>query len=494
MNSQYRSHSDFELYGVSTESTYPASFQKVFGNQEVFPPTKTKGLGEIPPGLLHQTAETVDLGGMPVRVPQLELLFLDKFVAKEGTPRPEGYDAELLAKQYVLDRDKVHTYLDQLVINPRVESTKARIQQELQDHISAIPRNLASIKQKLEKQGVEVTPARLVEQLNSRMQSMIEINGENKDISYSGMRLNLWEALSSNQIDEEGKIVDQALLRGLENKASQEEAKITQAYQSRHGEIDALFNNIEKQYAAPEESADKITLRFPEVYKSPEWQALPSIDRAQLLLVAEGLKPGTIIGGNFTSFQKVIERLGLATHLNSKPNELDPVYEVATPEAMDIYYHQLVNLPQKAPEGDHHRITGRFLGYPACCTEEYIKPQKNREAIKQAYPNTHEEMPNVEFEARQLVEQGKPYPELLDYAPPTFTPCSATCNHALARLSKWRGALQAGDPAAARDLQLFNWQSEPYYSAHEQELNTLERNEATAEKLRFLRKSAGLDE
>lgn len=252
-------------------------------------------------------------------------------------------------------------------------------------------------------------------------------------------------------------------------------------------------SKAEAESGQPSESTEKIKLRFPEVYQSPEWQALPSIDRAQLLLVAEGLKPGTIIGGNFTGFQKIIERLGLDTHLNSESNELNPVYEVATPEAMDTYYHQLVNLPEKAPEGEHHRITGRFLGYPACCTEEYITPQKNREAITRAYPDTHEEIPNVEYEARQLVEQGKPYPEELDYAPPTFTPCSAACEHALARLTKWRGALQAGDPIAARDLQLFNWQSEPYRSEHAQELETMESDEATAEKLNFLRKSAGLE-
>ena len=248
--------------------------------------------------------------------------------------------------------------------------------------------------------------------------------------------------------------------------------------------------DVDKYY----EKSDKIKLRFPEVYRSAEWQALPSLDRAQLLLVAEGLKPGAIIGGNFTGFQKIVGRLGLVTHLNSRPGELNPVYEVATQKAMDAYYNELVNMPEEAPQSNIHLINGRFLGYPACCTEEYIKPQKNRDAVIREYPDTHEDIPNIEYEVRKIIQQGGSYPAELDAAPPTFTPCSVTCPHALARLKKWSVALLTADPEAARDLQLFHWQSKPYRGAHEEEICALERQEKTAAKLEFLRRSAGREE
>ena len=74
----FRTHSDFDLYGVPLDVEYSESFKLVFGAQETYDPTETKGLHNLPPGLLHNTAEKVDLGGLSVLIPQLELLFLDK--------------------------------------------------------------------------------------------------------------------------------------------------------------------------------------------------------------------------------------------------------------------------------------------------------------------------------------------------------------------------------------------------------------------------------
>jgi hypothetical protein len=89
---------------------------KVFGAQEYFPSTKTKGLSHLTPDLLHKTCETVDLGGVDILIPELELMYLDKRFAGETTPREDGYDHELLAKQYVLDIEKVLQYLDTFVL------------------------------------------------------------------------------------------------------------------------------------------------------------------------------------------------------------------------------------------------------------------------------------------------------------------------------------------------------------------------------------------
>lgn len=109
MQSSYRSHSDFELY--DSDGSYTKEFYKVFGAQEYYPPTKTKGLKKIPEGHMDKTHEIVKIDGYQVLVPQLEILFLDKFLRKESTPRDGVYDCELLAEKYELDVSLIEHYL-----------------------------------------------------------------------------------------------------------------------------------------------------------------------------------------------------------------------------------------------------------------------------------------------------------------------------------------------------------------------------------------------
>ncbi len=109
MQSSYRSHSDFELY--DSDGSYTKEFYKVFGAQEYYPPTKTKGLKKIPEGHMDKTHEIVEIDGYQVLVPQLEILFLDKFLRKESTPRDGVYDCELLAEKYELDVSLIEHYL-----------------------------------------------------------------------------------------------------------------------------------------------------------------------------------------------------------------------------------------------------------------------------------------------------------------------------------------------------------------------------------------------
>ena len=105
----YRSHSDFELY--DSNGSYTEEFYRVFEAQEYYPPTETKGLKEIPEGYMDKTHETVMIDGYEVLVPQLEILFLDKFLKKESTPRDGVYDCELLAEKYELDVSLIERYL-----------------------------------------------------------------------------------------------------------------------------------------------------------------------------------------------------------------------------------------------------------------------------------------------------------------------------------------------------------------------------------------------
>ena len=55
------------------------------------------------------------------------------------------------------------------------------------------------------------------------------------------------------------------------------------------------------------------------LYESLEWKSLNKIDRAQLLLVIEGLKRGTIISGDFTRVAEIILAQGLEYTLNTPP-------------------------------------------------------------------------------------------------------------------------------------------------------------------------------
>lgn len=257
----YRSHSDFELYAVDYKAgedganlgggpVYTEPFRRIFGSQEYFPVTKTKGLKNIPPTLLYDTAEVVDLGGVEVRIPQLELLFLDKYIVGESTPRPEGYDAELLARQYVLDRAKIHQYLDQFVIEPAIAQIQAQAQRDYRGQLDGIRKNIAFARREFEAEEIEPTPQDLVTRINKKIQSRIDIHGTEKSIFYSGICLNLWETLTPEQIDADGNIIDQEFLQRLKNKAKDIEIAAIERYKNKHQELDKLFDDIGKEFVA----------------------------------------------------------------------------------------------------------------------------------------------------------------------------------------------------------------------------------------------------
>ncbi len=112
-NPIYRSHSDFELYDAKEEQPYSEAFKRIFGSQEYFLSTETKGLRDIPEGKMDETCETVNLDGYEVLIPQLEMLFLDKFLRRESTPRDGVYDYELLAREYDLDVELIKKYFQE---------------------------------------------------------------------------------------------------------------------------------------------------------------------------------------------------------------------------------------------------------------------------------------------------------------------------------------------------------------------------------------------
>ena len=141
-NFPYRCHSDFEIYDANGMG-YTEEFKKVFGAQECFPKTKTKALSGMDETLMDATYETVEYEGNEYLIPELEILFLDKFLRKEGTPRKEGCDAILLLKEYDLDMEKIKKYYEQYVVkqeevdyekfyDPQIEAFEKRALNEME--------------------------------------------------------------------------------------------------------------------------------------------------------------------------------------------------------------------------------------------------------------------------------------------------------------------------------------------------------------------------
>ncbi len=191
------------------------------------------------------------------------------------------------------------------------------------------------------------------------------------------------------------------------------------------------------------------TLKYQSVYESPEWQTIHPIDRAQLLLVAEGVKRGTIIGGDRYIFPHIIANLGLNAKLNTDINNPKAVYKavyvVARPDILRAYLTAGNDLPENTSMAVKHSIIGQFLGYPDCCIQEYSHP-----TVIGREPRFIQEL-----EVHMAQNNGK-YPAEFDFLPPSFTPCSATCCNALATLNIWMRKIQAADPEAAQQLAQFN--------------------------------------
>lgn len=253
----YRSHSDFELYNVPynagsngayiSGTTYSDAFREVFGGQEIFPVTRTKGLRNLPPTLLSDTAERVDLGGVDVWLPELELLFLDKFNATESTPRNEGYDHELLAKRYALDRTKVQAYFEAYVKNPALEQIEANRSKDFTYFLENVQRRLTRMQQPRGEASEAMTLAEAVERLNKDTQFYIDIRDEadRNNVVVGGIALAFWEPIRSNQVDEKGLIVDPEYVGRLQGRIASDAARRTVHWDEAQQELDQLFDRIE---------------------------------------------------------------------------------------------------------------------------------------------------------------------------------------------------------------------------------------------------------
>ncbi len=200
-----------------------------------------------------------------------------------------------------------------------------------------------------------------------------------------------------------------------------------------------------------------LIMKYQDIYKSEDWKSLKNIDRAQLLLVIEGLKKGTIIGGNWFSFRRVIKRTGLDYDIIARRFSLRPVFAVAHNEDLEEYDRRSRDLADDFTK-EHMVLQGWFLGYPQCCVQEYVRKRtpEEKQALKEG--KRHLSYKFGRELTSMLQEQGN-YPDVFNYSSLTFTPCGINCPNALQLLSAWREVLQKYDPQAGAELADFNKRS-----------------------------------
>ena len=222
------------------------------------------------------------------------------------------------------------------------------------------------------------------------------------------------------------------------------------------------------------------------IYKSKEWKSLEEIDRAQLLLVIEGLKRGTIIGGNYTSFMDILKKTGLDYSLTSDKLSLDPVAIVAKSKDLAEATHRYLTLPKNPVGTGYHGVTGWLLGYPECCTKEYVKERTPEQKIAQRNGQRHLSYRFGKELDSKIRSEGS-YPDIFDYRPPSFTPCSVNCPEATKVLSSWKEAIETLDPEAAKELVYFNRRDYPEMLAHRGYLESEKSRRTLDAKLKSLR-------
>ncbi|HMS50282.1 MAG TPA: hypothetical protein PKA02_02490 [Candidatus Saccharibacteria bacterium] len=230
----FRAHSDFEIYGVATDSynAIPNShrFTAVFGSQEIYPVTQTKGIHELPPDYLHETAEVVSYGGVDFLVPSLELQFVDKFEkANEAVERSlrEKTDAEWLATTYEMDADLVHATIDSYVIAPELAKFK--------EPAEVAERNTTTLERKLSQ-----TKRRLAEDMPQATDKELG-SAASKDFMLAQFGKNIGLADITALVNgETGQLVNNSV-ELLSEAEAQRQTVIASALNAKHGQIDAIL-------------------------------------------------------------------------------------------------------------------------------------------------------------------------------------------------------------------------------------------------------------
>ncbi len=186
-----------------------------------------------------------------------------------------------------------------------------------------------------------------------------------------------------------------------------------------------------------------------ETYMSDEWKVLDPLNRACILPVSEGVKPGTTFSSRYrVGVERVLEELGLpyqppywATNGYS--------YTVAKDDkTLSDYVSRFLKRDLTAKQA--HRANGVFYGIPECCIDYFAGGVlDDQEWLRKK--NFSFEDSKTEYE-----RLNGSYPEELDYGIPGVTPCKVDCGNALKAFGEYRDVLLEYDREAAEELKLFN--------------------------------------
>lgn len=179
------------------------------------------------------------------------------------------------------------------------------------------------------------------------------------------------------------------------------------------------------------------------------WYGISAPARAEIILAWSGVKPAAITGGLVplhTTFMDAFKKLGL--------------YWWREPESTTIVvYHiskkrGLIQKFLRSRQGYHLRA-GEYLGYPACCTREYLKPSgvtiprgpRQQENFFRMF------LPRFDRELLAILKRVKVYRGPWNWhIPSTFKPCSAYCPNAIGLAKHTRVMLLKYDPRTARNI------------------------------------------
>jgi len=245
----YRSHSDFELYGMNFKSdkyggkidnaiTYTTAFQKIFGSQEIFSSNHTKGLKNLPEDLISKTAKICMLGDIPIKIPELEILFLDKWIMTESTPRivqgNKMYDAECLARQYVLDLKKCQEYLENYVIKPNKNIIEENFKKKSQKQISWYEKQFNSYLQEYE--DVETAISKFNLWASGFMSSPVKPS-----------MLKYWNPISVSDLNNQNKL-NESFVYTLDEEIESDKISQLKMLDIKHEQLVELFTKIDNDY------------------------------------------------------------------------------------------------------------------------------------------------------------------------------------------------------------------------------------------------------
>ena len=239
-NFPYRSHSDFEVYDTMGYDKIPESekFRYVFGAMEIYPKNKTKGLSGMEEDLMDRTYEIVEYNGRKYLVPQLEILFLDKYLRKETTPREEGYDAELLMMEYDLDIEKIKDYYIKYVKTIEMRNFLNKLQGAYERQIIGLTERIVPlISNNLEEDGIDLSFDNIVKGVKNGIKKWKSTTA----FAVCGVRLDICPD-NLNFIEKDGKI-------DLDENTKQEILRLIEKVKAdKDKEYDDELNNIEEMY------------------------------------------------------------------------------------------------------------------------------------------------------------------------------------------------------------------------------------------------------